>query len=70
MLERDRPIARIERIAASEDPSDRLARLEMAGLIRRPSRPLPLEALREPAPASRKSVLEALLEERAGVDLF
>ncbi len=65
VFERDRPIARIERIAAGVDPRGRLARLEAAGLVRRPSRPLPLKALKARAPASRASVVEALLGERA-----
>ncbi len=64
VLERNRPIARIERIAAGEDPGGWLARLETAGLVRRPSRALPIDALKAPAPVSRSSVLEALLEER------
>ena len=61
----NRPIARIERIGARKDPTGRWARLELAGLVRPASRPLPLQALRMPAPTPRASVLEALLEERA-----
>lgn len=64
VLERDRPIARLERISGADDPEGRLARLEAAGLIQRPVRPLRIEALREPAPGAGRGVLEALLRER------
>lgn len=43
----------------------RLARLEAAGLIRRPTAPMPMDLLRTPGSRAKKSVLEALLEERA-----
>jgi len=39
-------------------------RLERAGLLRRATRPLPLERLRATAPRAEASVVEALLEER------
>jgi len=65
VLDRNRPIARIERVGGIADADGRLARLEAAGLVRRPTRPLPLKLLKAPAPDSRQSVLQALLEERA-----
>lgn len=65
ILDRDEPVARLERVAGAETPDrDRLVRLERAGLLRRASRPLPLERLREAAPRAAESVLAALLEDR------
>jgi antitoxin (DNA-binding transcriptional repressor) of toxin-antitoxin stability system len=64
ILDRDQPIARLERIEAGGRPADRLARLERAGLVRRARSRLPVAALRAEAPTSRKSVLAALLEDR------
>lgn len=67
VLDRNRPIARIERIAATagkEAEDARIARLEAAGLITRPTAPMPLDLLRKPGPKSKRSVVEALLEER------
>ena len=64
ILDRDEPIARIERVQAGARPDDRVARLEKAGLVRRARRPLRLETLRADPPTSQRSVLEALLEER------
>lgn len=64
ILDRDQPIARIERVEAGAHPGDRIARLEKAGLVRRGRRPLRLDLLRAAPPAARRSVLEALLEER------
>jgi len=65
ILDRDRPIARIERIGAEAGIDERLARLERSGIVRRASTRLPADLTREPAPASRRSVLQALLDERA-----
>jgi antitoxin (DNA-binding transcriptional repressor) of toxin-antitoxin stability system len=86
VLDRKRPIARIERIGPHDRPRDRtarerLARLEAAGLVTRPAAALPLKALRAPPPRApggahldkragirpraRRSVLKALLDERA-----
>ena len=65
ILDRDRPIARIERIGAEAGTDERLARLERAGIVRRASKRLPADLTREPPPASRRSVLQALLDERA-----
>lgn len=64
ILDRDTPIARLERVEAGARPADRLSRLEKAGLVRRGRRPLQLDRLRAAPPAARRSVLEALLEER------
>jgi antitoxin (DNA-binding transcriptional repressor) of toxin-antitoxin stability system len=65
VLDRDRPIARIEPVSAPLHGEERLARLEADGLVRRARVPLPLDVLMSEAPRSRRSVLAALLEERA-----
>jgi prevent-host-death family protein len=59
-------VARIEPVASHPDATDRIARLERAGIIRRGLAPMPLEMLREPPPpiSPEASVVEALLEER------
>lgn len=64
ILDRDQPVARLERVEADAHPEDRLTRLERAGLLRRATHPVSAEALRGPAPRASRSVLEALLEER------
>jgi len=64
ILDRDEPVARLERVEAGTRPGDRISRLEKAGLLRRGRRPLRIDGLRLPPPAARGSVLEALLEER------
>ena len=65
ILDRDVPVAKLERVTQAEGRDDRLVRLERAGLLRRPkSPPVPLKALRSAVPKARKSVTQALLEER------
>ncbi len=65
ILDRNEPIAVLERVNANERPEGRLARLEQAGAIRRSHTARPLEALATTKPPkSKKSVLAALLEER------
>jgi antitoxin (DNA-binding transcriptional repressor) of toxin-antitoxin stability system len=64
VFDRDRPIARIEGVTGRMDIDERMARLEAQGLVRRPTAPLLLGALREQQPRAEASVLEALLEER------
>ncbi len=64
VLDRDQPVARLERVEAGARPADRISRLERAGLLRRGKRPLRIDRLRAPAPAARRSVLEALVDER------
>lgn len=64
ILDRDEPVARLERVPPEARPEDRLLRLERAGLLRRARAPLSLEALREPGPTATTSVVEALVEER------
>jgi prevent-host-death family protein len=64
IFDRDEPVAKLERIRDELYPDERLSRLARAGLLRRPSRRMPLEILREQAPGAQESVVEALLEER------
>ena len=64
ILDRDQPIARLERVEAAAHPNDRLIRLERAGLLRRATRPLPTAMLRESAVRAKRSVVQALLDER------
>jgi antitoxin (DNA-binding transcriptional repressor) of toxin-antitoxin stability system len=65
ILDRDQPVARLERVGGAERPADRLARLERAGLLRRAERPVNVKALKAtPAPRATRSVVQALVEER------
>jgi prevent-host-death family protein len=66
ILDRGVPVARLEPIAGGPDQDGRLARLERAGIIRRGTRPPPLELIRKPGPRlpEGSSLLEALLDER------
>ena len=65
VLDRNRPIARIEGVNGPDGSDERLSRLEAAGLVRRATRAVPLKLLAEQPPRSRESVLTALLEERS-----
>jgi len=68
ILDRDEPVARLERVAAGaaagDRDADRLARLERRGQLRRATRILPMKELRRPAPRSRASVVDAVIEDR------
>lgn len=65
ILDRDEPIATIERIKPNERGDGRLARLEQSGLVRRSRTARPMDALaKSKPPKPRKSVVEALVEER------
>ncbi len=64
IVDRDQPIARLERIEPGGAADDRIARLERAGLVRRGKGRVDPSALRRKAPRARASVLEALLEDR------
>jgi antitoxin (DNA-binding transcriptional repressor) of toxin-antitoxin stability system len=64
ILDRDRPVARLERVEAGLGTDDRLARPERQGLARRATEPLPMALLRTAAPRAKRSVLDALIEER------
>jgi prevent-host-death family protein len=58
---RNRPVARIERVT---DDDDRIAQLQRDGLLAPPVEPMPMDLLRSPAPHADLSVLEALIEAR------
>jgi prevent-host-death family protein len=64
IYDRDRLIARLESIDAAAAPDEHLVRMERAGLVRRASTPVPIKLLRKSAPRSRRSVVQALIEER------
>jgi prevent-host-death family protein len=69
ILDRGLPVARLEPVATSPDPTGRLRRLERAGLIRVGDAAPPLELLRTPAPTlspGASSVPTLLQERRSG----
>jgi len=68
IMDRNRPIARIERVGGQVDWNERLARLVAAGLATPPTNPVPrkdlIEFLRKKRPKSKKSIVDAVIEER------
>ena len=67
IVDRDRPVARLEPIAAGpSDPEGGLARLERTGMVRRSKSATRNRLLLEPPPKAMKgaSILDALLKER------
>jgi len=64
ILDRDQPVARLESVKKTKGGEESLARLERAGLLKRGTTFIPLKRLRPDPPMSKKSVLDALLEER------
>jgi len=64
IVDRDQPVARLERIAGGGAADDRIGRLEKAGLLRRATARLEAGKLRPVAPKAQRSVLDALLDER------
>ena len=64
VLDRDQPVARIERVEAEAHPEGLLGRLERAGLLHRGTGRMPMKLLRSAAPKSKKSVVKALLLDR------
>lgn len=65
VLDRDTVIARLEPATEAETDDERIARLEAKGVLRRGRKPWDPSVLRDDPPTPDKSVLEALLEERA-----
>lgn len=70
IMDRNKPVARLEPVLTGEsgDSEGRLARLERAGIIRRPTKSGPLTSIvnsSPPSPEPGVSVLQALLEERS-----
>jgi prevent-host-death family protein len=66
ILDRGRPVARLEPVIQADDPEGRLARLARAGLVRLPLTAPPLDLLSRPRPklALGVSLVDTLLEER------
>lgn len=64
IVDRNRPVAKLEPVYQEKDAGGRIARLERAGIIRRGNSKRIKEILAAPLPRSRASVLQALLEER------
>ncbi len=66
ILERGRPVARLEPIQPQDDPTGRWERLERDGLITIGTAPPPVELIMSPPPrlAPGASAVEALLDER------
>ena len=64
IFDRDEPVARLEGIRQGDHAADRIARLERAGLLRRAAAPVPMKALRAATPRPKRSVVQALIDER------
>jgi len=65
ILDRNEPIAVLERVEPQSRPEGRLVRLEQAGVIRRSGTAQPLEALAKfQPPQPKESVVQALIDER------
>jgi prevent-host-death family protein len=66
ILDRGRPVARIEPVGPYADPSGRLARLARAGVIHVGSAAPPIDLLRRPAPpvSDGASAAQSVLDER------
>ena len=64
ILDRDKPIARLERVDPARQGDDRLTRLERAGIIRRGSGAIASKQLRRALPKPKRSLVQAVLDER------
>lgn len=66
ILERGRPVARLEPIVEQDDPTGRLERLERAGIIKRGGGKPPLDLIRTRGPRIKPgfSLVDAVIEER------
>ncbi len=66
ILERGKPVARLEPIVEQADPTGRLRRLERAGLVKIGTGAPPIELLRTPGPKLEPgfSLVDAVIEER------
>jgi prevent-host-death family protein len=66
LLERGRPVARLEPVTGHEDPAGRIARLERAGVVRAGTAEPPIDLLRRPAPVlpAGVDIVRILLEDR------
>lgn len=63
ILDRNRPIAKIERVVEADYPEGRLERLARAGLVRRGTAKLDVQSL-IPLTGADANVVDALIEER------
>jgi len=64
IFDRDEPIARLERVEAYGRADERIRRLEKQGVLRRPARALRLDSLPPMPEPAKRSVVDALLEDR------
>ena|ERR1700734_3811085 len=66
IVDRGRPVARLESVPASIDEDGRVERLVREGIVRAPRMPLPQSLLSEELPRAKGdgSVVAALIEER------
>ncbi|MBM5811001.1 MAG: type II toxin-antitoxin system prevent-host-death family antitoxin [Gammaproteobacteria bacterium] len=64
VMDRGKPVARIERVSPAADDDIRYQRLVAAGLVRPPLRPLRSDQVRPVDLGPDAGVLQALLEER------
>jgi antitoxin (DNA-binding transcriptional repressor) of toxin-antitoxin stability system len=64
VYERDRPVARLEKLDNTLDADIRVRRLESRGIVNRATQAIPFEILKQPAPKAKSSVVAALLEDR------
>jgi len=64
ILDRNQPVARLEKVPEELRSDARLARLESKGIVSRATKPLPLALPRTRAPQAKSSVVAALLDER------
>ena len=66
ITDRGLAVARIEPIVSHPDQTDRIARLERAGVVRRGLAPLPVDRVRRQGPRLRPgaSAIQSLLDER------
>jgi len=64
ILDRNTPVARLDGIITESHGDERLVWLEREGLLRRPKGPISMKQLLSAPRKAKRSVLQALLEER------
>lgn len=66
IVDRGRPVARLEPAVNSDDDEGRLMRLERAGILRRGKNPPPLELIKKKPPGKKltRSIVDVVIEER------
>jgi antitoxin (DNA-binding transcriptional repressor) of toxin-antitoxin stability system len=65
VFDRDCPVACLGPVSGPEGVDERLLRLQAAGLVRLPERPVPFDLLSSPPPRAGHGMLEALIEDRS-----